>query len=134
MHSKLPLKLFALLCWLGLGYALRFYLMENLRWVDICGGVTTNPACALRAGVGVTIHFQVLAWIAIITAVPAFFIAGKLGRTLAWISLVFALPALTLYTVTLAVFALLIAGLRLVRNERHNASANNADTAAQPSA
>lgn len=131
-HVYLQLALLAI--WLGLSYWFRFYLMENLRWVEICGGVNTNPACALRAGMGMTIHFHVLAWAALITAVPAFFISGKLGRTLAWIGLVFALPALALYTVTLAVFALLIAGLRLVRSERHSASVSSSETVAQPSA
>lgn len=121
--------------WLGLCYALRFYLMEDVRWVDICGGGNAaDPICALRAGMGMTIHWRVLAWIALASAVPAFFIRGKLGRVLAWIGLGFALPALALYTVTLAVFAALIAGLRLVRSERHSAVASSTDTSAQPSA
>lgn len=128
------LTLAALGVWLGLCYALRFYLMEDVRWVDICGGEPTDPICTLRAGMGMTIHFRVLAWIALASAVPAFFIRGKLGRTLAWIGLGFALPALALYTVTLAVFAALIAGLRLVRNERHSAAVSSTDTSAQPSA
>lgn len=135
MPRRIYLQIALLALWLGFSYGFRYYLMENLHWVEICGGAThTDPACVVRAGVGVTIHFGVLAWAALLTAVPAFFIGGKFGRALAWISLLFALPALALYTVTLAVFALLIAGLRLVRSERHNPSASSSDTAAQPNA
>ena len=135
LNRRAYLQLTLLALWLGLSYGFRFYLMEDVRWVDICGGANhADPTCAVRAGVGVTIHFGVLAWIALASAVPAFFIRGKSGRTLAWIGLGFALPALALYTVTLAVFAILMAGLRLVRSERHNAAASNTDTSAQPSA
>jgi hypothetical protein len=134
LNRRVYLQIALLAAWLGLSYGFRFYLMENLRWVEICGGANANPACALRAGVGMTIHFQVLAWAALLTAIPAFFTAGNGGRVLAWISLAFALPALALYTVTLAVFALLIAGLRLVRSERHSASVSSAETRAQPHA
>jgi hypothetical protein len=134
LNRRVYLQIALLALWLGLSYGFRYYLMENLRWVEICGGGATDPACALRAGVGVTIHFRVLAWAALWTALPAFFIRGQFGRMLAWISLLFALPALALYTVTLAVFALLIAGLRLVRSERHSASVSSNETAAQPSA
>ena len=135
LNRRVYLQLTLLALWLGLSYGFRFYLMEDVRWVDICGGANhADPTCAVRAGMGMTIHFQVLAWIALGSAIPAFFIRGNVGRTLAWISLGFALPALALYTVTLAVFAALIAGLRLVRNERHNAIASSTDTSAQPSA
>ena len=134
LTRRVYLQLAGLALWLGLSYWLRFYLMENLRWVDICGGVNSNTACTLRAGMGLSIHFQVLAWAALILALPAFFIRGRSGRALAWLSLAFALPALALYTVTLAVFALLLAGLRLVRDERHSAKVSSADANAQPSA
>jgi hypothetical protein len=50
--------------------------------------------------------------------VLGFFIPGRLGRSLAAIGLFFALPALVLYTASLAVFALVIAALRLVRAPR----------------
>ena len=135
LNRRTYLQLALLALWLGLCYGFRFYLMEDVRWVDICGGGNpTNPLCTVRAGVGETIHLRVLAWLALASAVPAFFIKGKCGRVLAWIGLGFGLPALALYTVTLAVFAVLIAGLRLVRNERHSAAVSNSDTSAQPTA
>lgn len=127
-------KLLALLIWLGACYALRFYLMENPHWVEVCDGKTGAPACALRAEIGVIIHFRILPWLALALAIPGFALRGARGRALAWLSLIAALPALVLYTVTPAVFALLIAALRLVRSERHSASASSSDVAAQPSA
>lgn len=117
LNRRLVLQLTLLGVWLGLSYWVRFYLMENMRWVDICEPGNTHTVCAIRSGMGMTIHFGVLAWAAMVTAVPAFFLRGVAGRILAWISLGFAIPALALYTVTLSVFALLIAALRLVRSE-----------------
>ena len=64
------------------------------------------------------IHFRVLGWAAIATATVAFFVRGRLGRALAVLALVFGLPALALYNASLAVFAVVIAGLRLVRAKR----------------
>lgn len=111
--------LVALSClWFGAAYWLRFYLMENLHWVDVCGPNNPEPQCAIRSTLGLAIHFRVIAWAALATAVLAFFLKGKAGRALAWVSLIFTLPALALYTVTMAVFALLLAGMRLVRDER----------------
>ena len=124
--------------WLALSYVLRYQLMEDSRWLDICSGGAGRSAgigwCELRAGLGLTIHWKVLAYLSLLTAVPAFFIKGDNGRRLAWGSLFFALPALALYTVTLAVFAVLLAALRIVRIERHNENASAAVTSAQPSA
>lgn len=128
----IPLTLAAI--WLALSYVLRYQLMEDSHWLDICDANAANPWCAVRARLGMTIHWQVLAWLGLLLAVPAFFIGGSRGRLLAWISLVFALPALALYTVTPAVFSLLIAALRIVRLERHSASVSTIATAAQPSA
>lgn len=120
--------------WLALSYVLRYQLMEDSRWLDICDGAAGNIACEVRAKLGMTIHWRVLAYLALALAVPAFFLPGSRGRWLAWFSLLFALPALALYTVTLAVFALLLAALRIVRSERHSASASTTDTSTQPSA
>jgi len=128
----LPLILLGL--WLAVCYGVRFSLMENAHWVAVCDGKTVNAMCSLRSGMGVMIHFQIVAWAALALAIPAFFIAGKNGKKIAWAALFFAAPALALYTVALAVFAALIAGLRLVRDERHNAAASSADATAQPSA
>jgi hypothetical protein len=134
MSWQLILKLLALAVWLGASYTLRYQLMEDARWLDICDGNNANNWCAVRGGLGLTIHWQVLAWLALLTSVTAFFIRGVRGRALAWISLIFALPALALYTVTFAVFALLIAALRIVRLERHNENVSAMATSTQPSA
>jgi hypothetical protein len=115
-RQLVPLVLLGL--WLGAAYWLRFYLMENLHWVDICGPNSPEPQCAIRSNLGLAIHFRVLASVAVVAALLAFFLKGKAGRVLAWVSLIFTLPALALYTVTMAVFALLLAGMRLVRDER----------------
>lgn len=120
--------------WLVCCYLLRFAVMEDIRWVEECAPGATSWICDLRSLLGLTIHFGVLAWASLALAIPAFFITGDRGRALAWASLVFAIPALVLYTVTLAVFALLLALLRLVRDERQSTNDSSADTTAQPSA
>lgn len=131
-HLLIPLALLGI--WLGLCYTLRFQLMENAHWVEVCDGKSAIAMCDVRATVGKIIHFRVLAWAALSCAIPAFFIAGANGKKLAWLGLFATAPALALYTVTPAVFSALIAALRLVRNERHNATASNAEAPAQPSA
>jgi hypothetical protein len=134
VQVKTLLKLGALLIWIGVCYTVRYQLMENSRWVELCDGNNGEALCQLRAALGLTIHWQVLAWSALALALPAFFIAGRMGVRLAWLSLLFALPALALYTVTLAVFALLTAALRIVRLERHSENVSSNATSAQPSA
>jgi hypothetical protein len=120
--------------WLALSYTLRYQLMEDSHWLEICDAHADNIACAIRAKMGLIIHWQLFAWAALTLAVPAFVIAGPRGRLLAWLSLVFALPALALYTVTLAVFALLIAALRIVRLDRHSENVRPIATNAQHNA
>jgi hypothetical protein len=120
--------------WLVLSYVARYQLMEDARWLDICSATTGNSWCEVRAGLGLTIHRQILPYLALLLAVPAFFVRGSNGRRLAWASLIFGLPALALYTVTLAVFAVLLAALRIVRIERHNENASASVTTTQPSA
>ncbi len=134
VSRKILIPLVLLAVWLGAFYYIRFALMENPHWVAVCDDKTIGIACSARAALGLAIHFQVLARCALLLALPAFFLRGNRGRKLAWASLFLAAPALALYTVTLAVFAGLIAGLRLVRDERHNAAASNTDAAAHPSA
>lgn len=131
---RIVLPLAALGIWLGACYVLRFALMENPHWVAVCDGKAIGFACGTRAALGMVIHFQILAGCALLLALPAFFIRGSNGKKLAWASLLFAAPALALYTVTLAVFAALIAGMRLVRDERHKAAASIAEATAQPNA
>jgi hypothetical protein len=64
------------------------------------------------------IHFKVLGWAALVTSVLAFFVPGRAGWGVAVLALVFGFPALALYNTTFAVFAVVIAGLRLVRKPR----------------
>lgn len=129
---RLITTLVLLVLWVGFCYGVRFYLMENTHWVEVCDGKTPIALCNVRSTIGVVIHLKVLAWLALIFTVPAFFVRGRSGRVLAWTGLVFTASALALYTVTLAVFALLIAALRLVRSERDSEYANAADTSDQP--
>jgi hypothetical protein len=132
--SHLVLQLSLLALWMAASYGARYYLMENVDWLEICDKTPDRIECGLRSGLGLTIHFGVLSWGAIVTAVPAFFMKGSSGRMIAWISLLFAIPALALYTVTMAAFALLLCALRLVRDERHSAIVSNAAAPAHPSA
>ena len=99
--------------WLGVAYAVRFGLMENAHWVNVCDASTTLTACELRRLMGLAIHFRVLSWPALGCAVGAWLLRGKAGTWLAWAGIFFGLPALVLYTTTPASFALLIAALRL---------------------
>lgn len=133
-NARLIATLVLLALWVGFCYVVRFYLMENTHWVEVCDGKTPIALCDVRSMIGVVIHLKVLAALALIFSVPAFFIGGRGGRVLAWAGLFLTAPALALYTVTLAVFALLIAALRLVRSERDNAYASAADTSDQPMA
>jgi hypothetical protein len=59
-----------------------------------------------------------MGWAALVTAVLGFFVPGRAGWGLAVLALVFGFPALALYNTTFAVFAVVIAGLRLVRAPR----------------
>jgi hypothetical protein len=133
-QRRLALQIVALLLWLGACYGVRYLLMEDSRWVERCYAAPADAWCAVRSSLGLIIHFQVLAIAALALAVPAFVLRGPRGRQLAWAALVIAAPALALYTVTAAVFALLLALLRLVRAPRHSASVNTAQTSAHPSA
>lgn len=135
MPSRLLLVLLTLLtAWLAACYGIRFGLMENAHWVEVCDGKRAIAMCDVRAALGLIIHFRILSWAALICTIPAFFIRGAHGRKLAWLGLFVTAPALVLYTVTPAVFAALIASLRLVRDERHKAAASSAEAAAQPNA
>jgi hypothetical protein len=132
--SRLILQLSLLALWMAASYGVRFYLMENVDWLEICDRTPARIECGLRSGLGLTIHFGILSWGAIALAIPAFFIKGNAGRALAWIALLFAVPALALYTVTMAAFALLLCALRLIRDERQSAAVSNIQAPAQPSA
>ena len=120
MRARLPLIVlfFALAIWLVASYGLRYGLMEDPQWVGTCVAQTARWECQLRANLGWLIHFRVLGWIALITSVLAFFVRGRVGYALEVLALLFGFPALALYNASLAVFAVVIAALRLVRAPR----------------
>lgn len=120
MSRRLPLVLLlvALPLWLAASYGARYGFMEDGRWVGICVDEANRWECQLRSNLGLMIHFKVLGWAALVTSVLAFLLPGRVGGWLAVLGLVFGLPALALYNTSLAVFAVVIAALRLVRAPR----------------
>lgn len=100
---------------LAASYGLRFGLMEDGQWVGICSEQAQRWECQVRAQLGLLIHFRVIAWLALGLALTGFFIGHKSGWMLAAAGLLCAVPALILYSASLAVFAVVLAGLRLVR-------------------
>jgi len=117
MSRRLPLLLLLIVLplWLAASYGLRFAFMEDGQWVGLCVEGAQRWECQLRAGLGLLIHFRAIAWAALLAALLAFVVPGRLGWGLAVLGLLCAVPALVLYSASLAVFALVIAGLRLVR-------------------
>lgn len=116
MSRRLILLLLVLIALsLCFSYALRFGLMEDGQWVGVCAEQAQLWECQLRSVLGLLIHFRVFAWLALGLAVPALFIAQRTGWILAALAILIAIPALILYTASLAVFALVLASLRLVR-------------------
>ena len=120
MSRRLPLIVLLVLLplWLAASYAARYGFMEDGQWVGICVDEASRWECVVRSNLGLMIHFRVLGWAAVGAAVLAFVVPGRAGWWLAVLALVFGLPALALYNTTLAVFAVVIAGLRLVRESR----------------
>ncbi|WP_248730849.1 hypothetical protein [Pseudomonas sp. MWU13-2517] len=120
MSRRLPLilLLIALPLWLAASYGARYGFMEDGRWVGICVDEASRWECQLRSNLGLMIHFKVLGWAALTVSVLAFFVPGRAGWGLAVLAMLFGLPALALYNTTFAVFAVVIAGLRLVRASR----------------
>ncbi|MEG0067448.1 MAG: hypothetical protein RR740_22895 [Pseudomonas sp.] len=120
MSRRLPVILLLVLLplWLAASYGARYGFMEDGKWVGICVDEASRWECQLRASLGLMIHFKVLGWAALGCALIGFVVPGRAGWWLAVLALVFGLPALALYNTTLAVFAGVIAGLRLVRASR----------------
>ena len=104
MSRTLPAALLVLFLglWLAASYGVRYGLMEDGQW-------------EVRSLLGLGIHHQVMAWSGLGLALLAQVVTGRTGGWLAVLALVFAVPALVLYTASIAVFALVLAGLRLVR-------------------
>ncbi|WP_397449251.1 hypothetical protein [Pseudomonas sp. NA-150] len=117
MSRRLPLilLLIALPLWLAASYGLRYSLMEDAKWVGICANDALDWQCQMRSGLGWMIHFGTIAWAALLTSVIAFCVPGRGGWGLAVLALLIGIPALVLYSANMAVFAVVIAGLRLVR-------------------
>lgn len=117
MSRHLPLLALLLLLplWLAASYGVRFALMEDSQWVGLCVDEAARWECQARASLGWLIHFRVIAWAALAVALLAFVMPARSGRALAVLALLLGLPALVLYSASLAVFAVVLAGLRLVR-------------------
>ena len=117
MSRHLPLVMFSILLvlWLAAAYSLRYSIMEDVHWVGACAEASLQWQCPVRATLGLWIHYGVFGWGSLIVSTIAFFIPRRLGRALAAIGLLLGILALVLYTASLAVFAVVIAGLRLVR-------------------
>lgn len=111
----LVLLLVILLAALAAGFGLRYGLMENDRWVGLCGGDATLLACQARHGLGLLIHFGVLAWASLISALLAVLLPGRSGALLAGLAAPLAIVALVLYTASVGAIALVLALLRLAR-------------------
>ena len=116
MPKKTWIAIALLIVWLGACYALRFGLMENQHWVNVCDGSAALWTCEARKTLGLIIHLRLLAATALILAITAFVVKSPRGVQLGWLAIVAGLPALVLYAATPASFALLIAGLRLTRS------------------
>ncbi|UST70815.1 hypothetical protein [Pseudomonas moraviensis] len=121
MSRRLPVIVLLVLLplWLAASYAARYGFMEDGQWVGICVDEASRWECAVRSNLGLMIHFKVLGWAAVGVALLGFVVPGRAGWWLAVLALVLGLPALALYNTTLAVFAVVIAGLRLVRSSRN---------------
>lgn len=120
MSRRLPVIVLLVLLplWLAASYGARYGFMEDGKWVGICVDEASRWECQLRSNLGLMIHFKVLGWTALGAALIGFVVPGRAGWWLAVLALAVGVPALALYNTTFAVFALVIAGLRLVRESR----------------
>jgi len=115
IRQSSALLLLLLAAWLAASYGVRYGLMEDARFVGLCAEQAAPWQCQVRAGLGLMIHFRVIAWAALAMALACFFVPGRFGRAGAVLALLLGVPALVLYSASLAVFAVVLAGLRLVR-------------------
>jgi hypothetical protein len=120
MSRRLPviLLLIVLPLWLAASYGLRYGLMEDAQWVGVCVDEASRWECQARSSLGLLIHFKVMGWTALAAAIIGFLLPGRAGWGLAVLALLFGFPALALYNASLAVFAVVIGALRLVRAPR----------------
>lgn len=117
MPRHLPLILVLMVAALSvlLSLLLRYQVMESEVWVGLCATEPEQLGCEVRALLGWLIHWRVLSLGALGCALMAFVLPDPLGRRLAGPALIIGLPALVLYSASLAVFAVVLALLRLVR-------------------
>lgn len=117
MSRRLPLIALALFLplWLAASYEVRYALMEDAQWVGACVEQAQVWQCQARSVLGLLIHFRVIAWTALGLALLAQVLPARAGWRVAVLALVFGIPALVLYSASIAVFAVVLAGLRLVR-------------------
>ena len=120
MSRRLPLIILLLFVplWVAVSYGVRYVLMEDGQWVGICAEQAQLWECQARSTLGLMIHFRVIAWTALGLALLAQVVPARAGWRLAVLALVFGIPALVLYTASIAVFAVVLAVLRLVRRSR----------------
>lgn len=117
MSRRMPwwIGLGALLLWVVLSYFVRYGLMESTQWLAICADDPGRWQCQARSGLGMLVYLGVIGWTAVGLALLGFFLPRQPGRVLALLALVVGVPGLVLYSAGLSVFAVVIAGLRLVR-------------------
>lgn len=120
MSRRLPLiaLLLFLPLWLAASYGVRYVLMEDAQWVGVCAEQAQVWQCQARSVMGLMIHFRIIAWTALGLALLAQVIPARAGWRVAVLALVFGIPALVLYSASIAVFAVVLAALRLVRRSR----------------
>ncbi|MFJ3484212.1 hypothetical protein ACIPL1_12645 [Pseudomonas sp. NPDC090202] len=114
-HLPLLVSFVALAVWLAAAYGLRYGLMEDVQWVGLCADEASKWQCQVRSNLGLLIHFGVFGWGALVASLAGFLVRHRAGRWLAAIGLALGVLSLVLYSASLAVFAVVIAGLRLVR-------------------
>ncbi|MBF8781902.1 hypothetical protein IV505_19525 [Pseudomonas fulva] len=119
MSRWIPLLvlLLALGSCLAASHGVRLGLMEDARWVGRCLQPGGAWQCQARSLLGLAIHYQVIAWAALGLALLAQAMRGGRGQGLALAGLLLGIPALVLYTASIASFAVVLAGLRLVRGD-----------------
>ena len=117
-HLPVILLLVLLPVWLAASYGARYGFMEDAQWVGVCVDEASRWECQVRSSLGLMIHFKVMGYGALAAALIGFVLPGRAGGGLGVLALALGVPALALYNTTLAVFAVVIAGLRLVRGSR----------------
>ncbi len=67
MSHRLPLIALLLFVplWLAASYGVRYGFMEDPQWVGICSAQAQVWECQVRSVLGLTIHFRIMAWIAL---------------------------------------------------------------------